>query len=127
MADASTDFACAPAINGAASAPSASRQAARFAGPGLDRLAHTGVPAAAVLLICAIIAALFAYGAQTRERAIVDAVQEVDLLARYLTHEVDTRPIGGSLEQMLPAWVAAKGRTVFVSDQNGLLAGAAPP
>jgi len=126
MADASTDFACAPAINGAASAPSASQQAARFAGPGLERLARAGVPTAALLLICAIIAALFAYGVQTRDRAMSEAMQEVDLLARYLAHEVDTRPISGSLEQMLPAWVAAKGRTVFVSDQNGFLAGAAP-
>ncbi len=125
IAGASTDFACAPAKAGAATTL-ARQQRAAPAAASRERFARAGVPLTAFLLICAIVCAFVVYALQTRERAIADATQEIDLLARYLAHEVNTRPVTGSLEQMLPAWVAAKQRRVFVSDQNGFIAGAAP-
>ena len=91
-----------------------------------DRLARAGVPLTALLLICAIVAALATYALQTRERALAEAAQDVELLARYLAHEVDSRPVSGSLEQTLPAWVSAKGRIVLVSDMSGAVVAAAP-
>ena len=114
MADASTDYARA-------------ESAQRIKLPGAHRIANAGIPIIALLLLASMALALALNGSQTRDHAIASAAQEVDLLTRYLAHEVEARPATVSLEKMLPDRVLQTNRTILLSNQNGDIIGMAPP
>lgn len=93
----------------------------------LDRISRLGVVTMVGVLTCVIIAMGTWIALQTREEAIDEAVAELELVAAYLSREMEAASPRAPFERDLPGQIVANGRRVYVSDERGQIVGAIPP